>query len=110
MKKSGEMHDAVIGHIRTTNVPTIVERFGMLRVRFVEYKLQELSASYQATYGGSIVCAMPSNPIFPPTRVPENWGTNEIYDPMYDMLTDDFDWNIAAEAGTNVITRTHFAQ
>lgn len=93
------MHDAVVNHIRTTNLPRMVQKFGMLRMALVEHKIQELSACYQAAFGGYTLPAMPSAPGFP-FAMPENESMIGTVDPMHNMVTDDYsDRNFPTEGG-----------
>lgn len=98
MKKSGERYDAVINHIKTTNVPEVVERFGKLRVSLVEHELQELSASYQINLC-NVFPTMPSDLIAPFATMLDNDSTIGNVDPMYDIMTDGIYWTFAAEGG-----------
>ncbi|KIW18409.1 hypothetical protein PV08_02697 [Exophiala spinifera] len=94
LPKSGKVHDAVMNHIRTTQLTSLVNKFGLVRKLVVERELENLSAMHSSTLVGSLLLPQESNTAQPDTALPTTYYP--VGDTLYELDTD-VDWEQFAE-------------
>jgi len=96
LRKSGKFHDDVINHIRETNLPDCVAKFGWLRLKLVEDRLAALSANLRPLRFVN-PALVPADAVLTPAIFPAWENTLASTDVMYDMVMGTFDMDFAAE-------------